>query len=215
MANAEILKKYLVDEINGYLLDNNNNGKVIMLSGKWGSGKTHFWQKQIQTVLENKDKKIPNHYVSLYGKTSIQEIKNEIFLKVFESVDSYEVIEKGKALAKNTVGLATSFFGAISVLGVNLDLSKVTDKPFEKLENVLDDKKLKKTIEYLNSGAIICFDDFERKSKDIDLNDLFGFITQLTLNFDCKVVIILNDDVFDGEEKKIFSNVKEKSVSKF
>lgn len=105
--------------------------------------------------------------------------------------------------------------GAISVLGVNLDLSKVTDKPFEKLENVLDDKKLKKTIEYLNSGAIICFDDFERKSKDIDLNDLFGFITQLTLNFDCKVVIILNDDVFEGEEKKIFSNVKEKSVSKF
>ena len=215
MANAEILKKYLTDGEDSYLISSNNNGKVIMLSGKWGSGKTHFWQKQIQTVLENKDKKIPNHYVSLYGKTSIQEIKNEIFLKVFESVDSYEVIEKGKALAKNTVGLATSFFGAISVLGVNLDLSKVTDKPFEKLENVLDDKKLKKTIEYLNSGAIICFDDFERKSKDIDLNDLFGFITQLTLNFDCKVVIILNDDVFDGEEKKIFSNVKEKSVSKF
>ena len=215
MANAEILKKYLTDGEDSYLISSNNNGKVIMLSGKWGSGKTHFWQKQIQTVLENKDKKIPNHYVSLYGKTSIQEIKNEIFLKVFESVDSYEVIEKGKALAKNTVGLATSFFGAISVLGVNLDLSKVTDKPFEKLEKVLDDNKLKKTIEYLNSGAIICFDDFERKSKDIDLNDLFGFITQLTLNFDCKVVIILNDDVFEGEEKKIFSNVKEKSVSKF
>lgn len=210
MANAEILKKYLVDENNGYLLDNNNNGKVIMLSGKWGSGKTHFWQKQIQTVLENKDKKIPNHYVSLYGKTSIQEIKNEIFLKVFESVDSYEVIEKGKALAKNTVDLISLF-----TKSVGIDLSKMTDKPFEKLENVLDDKKLKKTIEYLNSGAIICFDDFERKSKDIDLNDLFGFITQLTLNFDCKVVIILNDDVFDGEEKKIFSNVKEKSVSKF
>mgnify|MGYP000950657775 CR=1 FL=1 len=210
MANAEILKKYLVDENNGYLLDNNNNGKVIMLSGKWGSGKTHFWQKQIQTVLENKDKKIPNHYVSLYGKTSIQEIKNEIFLKVFESVDSYEVIEKGKALAKNTVDLISLF-----TKSVGIDLSKMTDKPFEKLENVLDDKKLKKTIEYLNSGAIICFDDFERKSKDIDLNDLFGFITQLTLNFDCKVVIILNDDVFEGEEKKIFSNVKEKSVSKF
>lgn len=215
MANAEILKKYLTDGEDSYLISSNNNGKVIMLSGKWGSGKTHFWQKEIQSVLNDKDKKIPNHYVSLYGKTSIQEIKNEIFLKVFESVDSYEVIEKGKALAKNTVSLATSFFGAISVLGVNLDLSKVTDKPFEKLEKVLDDNKLKKTIEYLNSGAIICFDDFERKSKEIDLNDLFGFITQLTLNFDCKVVIILNDDVFEGVEKDVFSRVKEKSVSKF
>lgn len=29
------------------------------------------------------------------------------------------------------------------------------------------------------------------------------------------MVYILNDDVFEGEEKKIFSNVKEKSVSKF
>jgi len=212
--NQERLEEYLIGN-DGYLKKDISNGKVIMLSGKWGSGKTHFWQKKIQTVLNDKDKKIPNHYISLYGKTSIQEIKNEMFLKIFESVDSYEVIEKSKNFAKNTVNLASSFFGAISILGVNLDISKVSDKQFENLEKMLDDKKLKKTEEYLNSGAIICFDDFERKSKDIDLNDLFGFITQLTLNFNCKVVIILNDDVFEGEEKKIFSNVKEKSISKF
>jgi hypothetical protein len=219
MSNQKRLEEYLVGnkeqkEI-GYLKSDISNGKVIMLSGKWGSGKTHFWKNKIQTVLNDENKRIPNHYISLYGKTSIQEIKNEMFLKIFESVDSYEVIEKSKNFAKNTVNLASSFFGAISILGVNLDISKVSDKQFENLEKMLDDKKLKKTEEYLNSGAIICFDDFERKSKEIDLNDLFGFITQLTLNFDCKVVIILNDDVFEGEEKKIFSNVKEKSVSKF
>ena len=214
MTNQERLEEYLVGT-NGYLKSDISNGKVIMLSGKWGSGKTHFWQKKIQTILNEKDKKIPNHYISLYGKTSIQEIKNEMFLKIFESVDSYEIIEKSKNFAKNTVNLASSFFGAISILGVNLDISKFSDKSFENLEKMLDDKKLKKTEEYLNSGAIICFDDFERKSKDIDLNDLFGFITQLTLNFSCKVVIILNDDVFEGEEKNVFSRVKEKSVSKF
>ena len=213
-SNQERLKDYLVGT-NGYLKSDISKGKVIMLSGKWGSGKTFFWQNKIQTGLNDENKKIPNHYISLYGKTSIQEIKNEMFLKIFESVDSYEVIEKSKNFAKNTVNLASSFFGAISILGVNLDISKISDKSFENLEKILDDKKLKKTEEYLNSGAIICFDDFERKSKDIDLNDLFGFITQLTLNFNCKVVIILNDDVFEGEEKKIFSNVKEKSVSKF
>ncbi len=217
MTNQERLEEYLVGnkEKNepGYLKSDISNGKVIMLSGKWGSGKTHFWKNKIEEDL--KKEKIPNNYISLYGKTSIQEIKNEVFLKIFESVDSCEVIEKGKNLAKNTVNLASSFFGAISILGLSLDISKITDKPFENLEKMLDDKKLKKTEEYLNSGAIICFDDFERKSKDIDLNDLFGFITQLTLNFSCKVVIILNDDVFEGEEKKIFSNVKEKSVSKF
>ena len=209
MSNQKRLEEYLVGE-KGYLKVNLSNGKVIMLSGKWGSGKTHFWKNKIQTVLNDNDKKIPNHYISLYGKTSIEEIKNEVFLKVFESVDSFELEEKGTKLAKNTVELISLF-----TKSVGIDLSKIIDKPFENFQKMLDDKKLKKTEEYLNSGAIICFDDFERKSKDIYLNDLFGFITQLTLNFDCKVVIILNDDVFEGEEKNVFSRVKEKSVSKF
>jgi hypothetical protein len=186
-----------------------------MLSGKWGSGKTYFWKNKIQTVLNDKEIKIPNHYISLYGKISIQEIKNEIFLKVFESVDSFKSEEKTKKIVKGSIDLVSSLTKSISVFGMSLDLSKITDTSFKKIDDLLNDEKLKRTENYLNSGAIICFDDFERKSKDIDLNDLFGFITQLTLNFNCKVVIILNDDVFEGEEKKIFSNVKEKSVSKF
>ena len=208
-SNQKRLEEYLVGA-NGYLKSDISNGKVIMLSGKWGSGKTYFWKNKIQTVLNDKDKKIPNHYISLYGKTSIEEIRNEVFLKIFESVDSCELEEKGTKLVKNALELISLFPKSMGI-----DLSKFTDKSFENLEKMLGNKKLKKTEEYLNSGAIICFDDFERKSKDIDLNDLFGFITQLTLNFSCKVVIILNDDVFEGEEKKIFTNVKEKSVSKF
>ena len=34
----------------------------------------------------------------------------------------------------------------------------------------------------IEPNTIICFDDFERKSKNIDLNELFGFINQFTLN---------------------------------
>jgi hypothetical protein len=219
MTNQERLEEYLVGNkeknVLGYLKDTLSNGKVIMLSGKWGSGKTHFWQNKIQTILNNKDEKIPNHYISLYGKTSIDEIRNEVFLKIFESVDSSKLEEKGTKLAKNTVDLIVSFIKSIDIDGVKIDLSTISDNSFRQLEKFLKNKKIKKTVEYLNKSAIICFDDFERKSKDIDLNDLFGFITQLTLNFDCKVVIILNDDVFEGEEKNVFSRVKEKSVSKF
>ncbi|MCG3678482.1 KAP family NTPase [Aliarcobacter butzleri] len=213
MTNQERIEEYLIRE-NGYLKSNISNHKIIMLSGKWGSGKTFFWKNKIIEEL-NKDKKIPNHYISLYGKKSIEEIENEIFLKIFESVDSFESREKAVKLSKNVVNLLSSFSSAVNFFGVNLDISKVSDKPFDKLEEILKNKKLEKTVEYLNSGAIICFDDFERKSKDIDLNDLFGFITQLTLNFSCKVVIILNDDAFEESDKTIFSNVKEKSVSKY
>ncbi|WP_323585848.1 P-loop NTPase fold protein [Aliarcobacter butzleri] len=213
MTNQERIEEYLIAE-NGYLKSNISNHKIIMLSRKWGSGKTFFWKNKIIEEL-NKDKKIPNHYISLYGKKSIEEIENEIFFKIFESVDSFESREKAVKLSKNVVNLLSSFSSAVNFFGVNLDISKVSDKPFDKLEEILKNNKLQKTVEYLNSGAIICFDDFERKSKDIDLNDLFGFITQLTLNFSCKVVIILNDDAFEESDKTIFSNVKEKSVSKY
>ncbi len=211
--NMKILKNYLVEKENAYLLDDNNNGKTIMLSGKWGSGKTHFW---IEKIVKNlKEKKIPNHYISLYGKTSIEQIKNEVFLKIYESVDSDKLLKKTIKTAKSSAGVVSSLVKSVSVFGLSVDLSKITDPVFENVEQIQDENKLKKTEEYLNSGAIICFDDFERKSKDIDLNDLFGFISQLTIEFNCKVVIILNDDVFEGEEKKIFSNVKEKTVSKY
>lgn len=213
MTNQERIEEYLIRK-NGYLKSNISNHKIIMFSGKWGSGKTFFWKNKIIEEL-NKDKKIPNHYISLYGKKSIEEIENEIFLKIFESVDSFESREKVVKLSKNVVSLLSSFSSAVNFFGVNLDISKISDNPLDKLEEILKNKKLEKTVEYLNSGAIICFDDFERKSKDIDLNDLFGFITQLTLNFSCKVVIILNDDAFEESDKTIFSNVKEKSVSKY
>ena len=91
MTNQKRLEEYLLGT-NGYLKSDISNGKVIMLSGKWGSGKTHFWKNKIEENL--KKEKIPNNYISLYGKTSIQEIKNEVFLKIFESVDSFEFEEK-------------------------------------------------------------------------------------------------------------------------
>ena len=102
MTNQKRLEEYLVGnkEKNefGYLKSDISNGKVIMLSGKWGSGKTHFWKNKIEEDL--KKEKIPNNYISLYGKTSIQEIKNEVFLKIFESMDIFKIDDKSVNLAK-------------------------------------------------------------------------------------------------------------------
>jgi len=142
--NQDRIKKYLVGyekdgkHKKGYLEKDISNGKVIMLSGKWGSGKTHFWQKKIIPSLNEEESKIPNHYISLYGKTSIEEIKSEIFLKVFESVDSFKSEEKVKKIVKNSVDLVSSLTKTVSVFGLSLDLSKVTDKSFEKIRVVMN-----------------------------------------------------------------------------
>ncbi|TLP38485.1 P-loop NTPase fold protein [Arcobacter arenosus] len=208
MANQKELKDYLLGtrDDKGYLRKDDNNNKVIMLSGKWGSGKTHFWQNVIEEELKKDLKDKSYSYVSLYGKSTIEEIENDIFSQVFfHSIGGENLVTKTTSTftkyTKRYGKLASSFF----------DLSELVTA----LEEESKDNEKRIALERLNNGGIICFDDFERKSKEIDLNDLFGFITQLSLNFKCKIVIILNDDVFKGKEKEIFSSVKEKTVSKY
>jgi hypothetical protein len=196
MSNVEKLKEYLIGD-NGYLLNGISNGKVIMLSGEWGSGKTHFWKNEI----EPKFKKKPYAYVSLYGKTSIASIENDLYMQVYSSTN-----DEGDFISKASSTLISTYarvFKPISIIDAG------------ESEKAVLASKHKKAIEALQQNALICFDDFERKSKDIDLNDLFGFITQLALNFNCKIVLILNSDVFKGKEKEVFTNVKEKTVSKY
>ncbi len=194
MSNTEELKNYLIDEADGFLLNDDNNGKTIMLSGVWGAGKTHFWQNAIELILKTKQTAI---YVSLYGKESIDEIKFDIFKEAYNSQVKDDFISK-----------SASFFSTITP---SLGEKSLTDG-FEKLNKESKDKK---AMEILQEGSVICLDDFERKSKKVDLNDLFGFISQLAIDMNCKMVIILNSDVFEGEEKNVFKNVKEKTVNKF
>ncbi|MCB4746909.1 MAG: KAP family NTPase [Sulfurovum sp.] len=47
MSTLKALKEYLVGA-GGYLLNDDNNGKTVMLSGAWGSGKTHL--KNVKSV---------------------------------------------------------------------------------------------------------------------------------------------------------------------
>ncbi len=230
MSNTETLKKYLLEKDNAYLLDDNNNGKTIMLSGAWGSGKTHFWkekieQEQIKIKVHNEEEKQDKYtpeeynrglhsllknknkacvYVSLYGKTSIESIELDVYMKAYQNI-----VGDADAVSK-TCSVFTN-------LGKNLGniAHKGIGGAFSWLEDLVDKDKFNQAGEYLKDGSVICFDDFERKSKDIDLNDLFGFISQLALEYNSKVIIILNSEVFKDKEAEIFSRVKEKTISKF
>lgn len=203
MSNSNIIKKYLIDE--KYLFNEENNGKVIMLSGKWGTGKTYFWKNIIEpklSVLKENEKAYV--YISLYGKEDIESIKNEILIKAYESVKNENSALNRSISVFNKI---TGVIPAISFLGAKINLSSI--------ESFFTIKKVNKAKEFLLDGGIICFDDFERKTSKIDLNDLFGLISQLSQDMKCKIVIILNSEVFDGKDAVIFRNVKEKTVNKF
>jgi len=208
MSTLKTLKDYLIGE-NGYLIDDNNNGKTVMLSGAWGSGKTHFWQKKIEPVLSEKLREDSKAcvYVSLYGKDNIEAIKNEILFKAYESIKDESKLAKR---AISAFGFGSRLL-SVSVGGVRVNTGAIGDT----VEGFFESKKIGEAESFLADGGLICLDDFERKSKQIDLNDLFGFIAQLAIDMNCKVVIILNSDVFEGEEANVFKTVKEKTVNKF
>ncbi len=210
MSNTEELKNYLIDEADGFLSNPNNNGKTIMLSGAWGAGKTHFWQEDIlkgdestKGLVEQLEDKACV-YISLYGKDNLDSLKKEVLIKA--SLDKEEVNE--------IISKEVSTFGVEALSSIkdsDLNIFKLVNAGIDLAQGM----KSKKGIEKLKDGGIICFDDFERKSKEIDLNDLFGFISQLAIEYQCKVIIILNSDVFEGEESNVFKTVKEKTVNKY
>ena len=71
------------------LLDNDDI-KVVALSGKWGTGKSHIWER-LQTDSKN-DKVTSALYASLFGLTSIDQLK----MKLIQS--AAPALEKNAAL---------------------------------------------------------------------------------------------------------------------
>ncbi len=209
MANQHDIKKYLMEGDKPYFKQENRNGEILMLSGVWGSGKTYFWKNEIEKEIIKGIEDKSYVFISLYGKDSIEELQNEIYQLSynFSTQESSDIISS----ACSVFTKVTSFMPKISVLGIEVEL----DKSAEKVQAEKMKEQIKSGIGKLMNGGIICFDDFERKSSKIDLNDLFGFITNLTEVFQTKTIIITNQEFFKENDSEVFSRIKEKSVNKF
>ncbi len=54
--------------------------KVAVIKGEWGVGKTFFWNQYVNKQIESKlIPQIAYSYISLFGKTSLSDIKQSIF----------------------------------------------------------------------------------------------------------------------------------------
>ena len=120
-SNQKRLEEYLVgDKLKnelGYLQKDISNGKVIMLSGKWGSGKTHFWKNDIATdEFKQKltSKESAYSYISLYGKSSIEEIENDVFAQLyFSAIGGENIVTQKVSTFTVTRSPGFTFFTAV------------------------------------------------------------------------------------------------------
>jgi len=168
---------------------------AVLLSGKWGSGKTYFINKYVEDF--GSDDKIKFIKISLFGLSKVTQIDEIIFQKLHPVL--------GHKYAKMTGSMLKS---ALKI-GLNFDSDedgksdgRLTIDPKE-FGFFSDDKKSKKEL-------IFIFDDLERTS--IALSEILGYINYLVEQSEFKVIILANED--EISDRNNFNKFKEKIIGK-
>lgn len=179
---------------------NSETPEVLAIKGAWGVGKTFAWN---QLLLHNKNNcKLPSYcYVSLFGISSIAELRTAIFAKT-TAVNSL-----GEHWDSRTTNKKWVDFGLESIKGWSHQLSKFKDVPYLKNLSI----GLEALAPHLIRKTIICLDDFERLNTErIKPEEILGLISELKYEKECKVVLIFNE--VELHSKETYQRYREKVI---
>lgn len=167
---------------------------ALLLTGDWGSGKTYHIKKYIFPLIEKTTDFSPI-IVSLYGETDKNNIAQKVLFAYFDSKGKNVKLGTG-TIAKNVKNL----FEAIPYIKKFVDVEKLILGTGENVFRLIPHDKL-----------LICFDDIERMSDKINVDDFLGIINDLVENKGCKVLLIANAEVSKIKNEMTF---KEKTIEK-
>lgn len=174
-------KKHLVE-----LLGDHGN-KVIALSGKWGTGKSHLWRavkadstdEQVKTAL----------YVSLFGLISMDQVKLKIVQsaipKAEENPSWWDQAKKGWGAASKVLESFHKGFSALNEIALLA------------VPAILKDR-------------VIVLDDIERKHEKLSVDEVMGFIDEFTQQHGARIVLILNSDQL--ADRRVWDTLREKVI---
>lgn len=169
-----------------------DENSVIALSGKWGTGKTHLWNEVKDASDDEKVKKAL--YVSLFGLSSIDQVKRKLIESAIPGVESHGGMFDG---IKNLFNVGvTAFSQHYKAMAALKDLNVLLMAPV-----VLRDK-------------LIVIDDIERKHAKLGIDEVLGFIDDYSKQFCARFVLVLNDDQLstDGDQAKLWTTFREKVI---
>lgn len=180
---------------------------ALMLTGEWGCGKTYL----INTELIDSLKKTHVFLrISLFGVTSIEEVKAEVQKKWLDecinSIDNTgkltgalnKYVKSLKDVAKNV-----NEFMPDPVKNIVNGVFSINVLDFVKIENEIGNKKV-----------VLIFDDLERAC--ISTTDLLGCINDYCENLGFSTIIVANEDkIQKGDGNNIeYNEIKEKIVQR-
>ena len=163
--------------------------KTLAINGPWGCGKTYFWKNYCADT--NLIKEARCSYVSLFDIASLTELKSKIlFSSATQSDDEWsrrmEYAAKGVRAVLDKVSFFDQFVKSDSII------------------SAVEERFLK--------DCLVCLDDIERRSKNLDMGQLLGFVSVLREHHNCRIILILNEDQLNGEDRSILKKYRDKII---
>jgi hypothetical protein len=169
-----------------YVLEDDDN-KVIALTGKWGTGKSHLWGNLQQASEDGSIRKAL--YVSLFGLSDMNQIKIKIVQSALPKIEERSVMRENVRIACE---------GAKKVLNsIHSGFSALDELALLAVPTILKDK-------------MIVLDDIERMHEKLSIDEVLGFIDEYTLQFGARFLLILNSDQLANLE--VWNRLSEKVI---
>lgn len=199
-AQSENINAHVEEYLNYYCSLENGPGFAVLLTGKWGVGKTWF----IKNYFEQSDGKWGKPiYVSLYGVSKTSQIKE----KLFEALHPLFASKPAKLVGLVARGLIKTTIQVDLNQDSKNDGSYSLQIPEINLPSYLDNVEKR----------VLVFDDLERCKLNVD--SVLGYINTFVEEQRSKVIILANEEEVDGKyranEEEVddkYRGVKEKVV---
>jgi len=162
--------------------------RVIALSGKWGTGKTHL----IDELRTSHPKAKRAIYISLFGLSSIDQLKRKLIEAAVPMSDSHGgTFDSIKELFKVGFKVASEHYKALAALS---DVNLLMMAPV------------------VLRNSLLIVDDIERKHETLGIDEVLGFIDEYSKQFETRFILILNDDQLGVAHKQSWQTLHEKVI---
>ena len=173
---------------------------ALLISGKWGCGKTYLIKEIAKELNDKKEYAIA--IISLFGiddvSSLVQRVKSE-YLELSSTLLGKTTRKIGKGIVGftqlSTEIAATAIPALNSLAAVNKGVGKMASV------NIFDVLKIHNTVGFKNKrDFVLIFDDLERSK--IEITDLLGAINEFCENKKIKTIIVANEEAIDKKSQK-------------
>lgn len=202
----------IFDVVENYLVNQKSNN-ALLITGEWGTGKTFFMKNQIKPKIQ--ELAFDVLYISVNGINTIEQLKRTILSTAIEEKlkkDDGNEDNLWDKLKNKGVGGFSKILKAFNNAEAGSTL-KSADKTGVSSLVYSTFVSMVEPLSYFDfEKMVLCFDDIERISSNLKVEDLFGFINTEFVEHKGYKVILIGDDTKNQLANDGFKKNKEKLI---